>query len=67
MMCSSSHPTLPDTYMVPFEMTAWAVVEVDQTGRSRKLKRRTEDRKRGDSARDVVDNLLGHGGKRKGG
>ena len=53
--------------MVPFEMTAWAMVEVDQTGRSRKLKRRTEDRKRRDSARDVVDNLLGHGGKRKGG
>ena len=31
MLPSSSHPTLPETYTVRFEITAWAVVEASQT------------------------------------
>ena len=31
MLPSSSHPTLPETYTVRFEITACAVVEVSQT------------------------------------
>lgn len=30
MTWSPSHPTLPERYTVPFEMTTWAVVELGQ-------------------------------------